>query len=73
MAYGTGDHVEVEVETDFCRFFGGEGRGVVFAAQEAEFFAAPPADADGVVGGVGCELLGSAGWQRLARSRAFLM
>lgn len=53
MAYGTSDHVEVEIETDFGSFFGCEGRGVVFAAEEAEFFAAPPADADGVVDGVG--------------------
>jgi hypothetical protein len=55
---GRGDHVEVEVQADRCGLFGGEVLGVVVAAQQAEFFACPEAEADGVVDRVAGELLG---------------
>lgn len=47
--YRTSDHVEVEIETDLGCFLRGEVGSVVFAAEEAELFAGPPADAYGVV------------------------
>jgi hypothetical protein len=55
---GRGDHVEVEVQADRGGLFGGEVLGVVVAAQQAEFFAGPEAEADGVVDRVAGELLG---------------
>ena len=55
---GRGDHVEVEVEADRGCFFGGQVLGVVVAAQQAEFFARPEAEADCVVDCVAGELLG---------------
>jgi hypothetical protein len=55
---GGGDHVEVEVQADCGGLFGGEVLGVVVAAEQAEFFSCPEAEADGVVDGVAGELLG---------------
>jgi hypothetical protein len=45
-----GNHVKVEIDEKIVNVLGGEGGGIVLAAEKAVFFGSPPCEADFILG-----------------------